>query len=87
VRPFVAKRQRPIPAASARQIDAGDEAGTPVDDLDLPRPRLERQALAEGQVALRWCAAGTVEAPKEFCRVNGHLHRPTLQYSLERRRR
>ena len=25
-------------------------------------------------MALRWCAAGMVEAGKQFRRVNGHLH-------------
>src|SRR5680860_1119140 len=28
----------------------------------------------DGQMALRWCAAGMVEASKQFRRVNGHLH-------------
>ena len=27
----------------------------------------------DGQMALRWCAAGMVEAGKQFHRVNGHL--------------
>jgi len=27
-------------------------------------------------MALRWCAAGMVEASKQFLRVNGHLHLP-----------
>jgi hypothetical protein len=27
-----------------------------------------------GQMALRWCAAGMVEATAQFRRVNGHLH-------------
>ena len=30
----------------------------------------------DGQMALRWCAAGMVEASKQFRRVNGHLHLP-----------
>ena len=38
----------------------------------------------DGQMALRWCAAGMVEASKQFRRVNGHLHLPTLRISLER---
>jgi putative transposase len=25
-------------------------------------------------MALRWCAAGMIEAGKQFRRVNGHLH-------------
>ena len=38
----------------------------------------------DGQMALRWCAAGMVEAGKQFHRVNGHLHLPTLRAALER---
>ncbi|MGH3849257.1 MAG: IS256 family transposase, partial [Pseudonocardiaceae bacterium] len=38
----------------------------------------------DGQMALRWCAAGMVEAGKQFRRVNGHLHLPTLRVALER---
>jgi transposase-like protein len=37
-----------------------------------------------GQMALRWCAAGMVEAGKQFRRVNGHLHLPALRAALER---
>jgi putative transposase len=35
-------------------------------------------------MALRWCAAGMVEAGKQFRRVNGHLKLPTLRAALER---
>jgi putative transposase len=38
----------------------------------------------DGQMALRWCAAGMVEAGKQFRRVNGHLHLPILRAALER---
>ena len=38
----------------------------------------------DGQMALRWCAAGMVEAGKQFRRVNGHLHLPALRVALER---
>jgi putative transposase len=37
----------------------------------------------DGQMALRWCAAGMVEASKQFRRVNGHLHLPALRAALE----
>ncbi|MGH3553905.1 MAG: IS256 family transposase [Pseudonocardiaceae bacterium] len=37
----------------------------------------------DGQMALRWCAAGMIEAGKQFRRVNGHLHLPTLRAALE----
>jgi putative transposase len=38
----------------------------------------------DGQMALRWCAAGMVEAGKQFRRVNGHMHLRTLRAALER---
>jgi hypothetical protein len=38
----------------------------------------------DGQMALRWCAAGMIEAGKQFRRVNGHLHLPTLRAALDR---
>ena len=34
-------------------------------------------------MALRWCAAGMVEAGHQFRRVNGHLHLPNLRAALE----
>ena len=37
-----------------------------------------------GDMALRWCAAGLVEAGKQFRRVNGHLHLPALRAALQR---
>jgi len=36
-----------------------------------------------GNMALRWCAAGLVEAGKQFRRANGHMHLPTLGAALE----
>ena len=37
----------------------------------------------DGTMALRWCAAGMVEAGHQFRRVNGHLHLPKLRAALE----
>ena len=36
-----------------------------------------------GNMALRWCAAGMIEASKQFRRVNGHLHLPALRVALD----
>ena len=36
-----------------------------------------------GTMALRWCAAGIIEAGKQFRRVNGHLHLPALRTALD----
>jgi putative transposase len=38
----------------------------------------------DGGMALRWCAAGMLEAGRQFRRVNGHLHLKTLRTALER---
>jgi putative transposase len=38
----------------------------------------------DGTMALRWCAAGMVEAGKQFRRVNGHMHLRSLRDTLER---
>ena len=37
----------------------------------------------DGQMVLRWCAAGMGEASKQFRRVNGYLHLPALRAALE----
>jgi transposase-like protein len=37
----------------------------------------------DGQMALRSCAAGMVEAAKQFRRVNGFMHLPALRAALE----
>jgi putative transposase len=36
-----------------------------------------------GSMALRWCAAGLLEAKKQFRRVNGHLHLKALRTALD----
>jgi len=37
-----------------------------------------------GNMALRWCAAGMIEASKQFRRVNGHLRLPALRVALDK---
>jgi hypothetical protein len=44
--------------------------------LEVTRPIL---CVIDGAKALRWCAAGMVEAVKQFRRVNGYLHVPALR--------
>ena len=39
----------------------------------------------DGTMALRWCAAGMLEAGHQFRRVNGHLHLARLRAALEAR--
>jgi transposase-like protein len=38
----------------------------------------------DATMALRWCAAGMVEAGKQFRRINGHLHLRSLRDTLNR---
>ena len=38
----------------------------------------------DGQMALRWCAAGMVQAGTQFRRVNGHLHLRAPRTALQR---
>jgi transposase-like protein len=37
----------------------------------------------DGTMVLRWCAAGMIEASKQFRRVNGYLHLPALRVALD----
>jgi hypothetical protein len=46
--------------------------------VTLPTPERWR----DGQVVLRWVAAGTGEAAKQFRRVDGYLHPPALRVAL-----
>jgi putative transposase len=39
----------------------------------------------DGQMVLRWCAAGMVEAAKQFRRINGYLHLVALCVALDAR--
>ena len=38
----------------------------------------------DGQMALRWSAAGMIETSKQFRRLKGHLHLPTVRAALGR---
>jgi hypothetical protein len=37
----------------------------------------------DGTMAVRWCAAGMLEADHQFRRVNGDLHLPRLRAGLD----
>jgi transposase-like protein len=37
----------------------------------------------DGEMVLRWCAAGMLEASKQFRRVNGFMHLPALRKALD----
>jgi hypothetical protein len=60
----------------------------PFRGLPVQQPRVEHVHHAggvhrDGQMVLRWAAAGMLEAGKQFRRVNGHLHLPALRAALE----
>ena len=38
---------------------------------------------SDGAMVLRWCAAGMIEAKRQFRRVNGHLHLKALRAALD----
>jgi len=62
--------------------EAEDNEG--VHDRGLPATAGELKRWRDGDMAMRWCAAGMVEAGKQFRRVNGHLHLANLRAALER---
>ena len=74
--------------ASGRAPDPGSHAAVHecdrVNDLHLPHSRENVKRWRDGQMALRWCAAGMVEAGKQFRRVNGHMHLRSLRDTLEK---
>ena len=51
--------------------------------ISVPRTRRQRQTLAGRADGAALVCAGMVEAGKQFRRVNGHLHLPTLRTALE----
>jgi putative transposase len=52
--------------------------------IDIRRDRSANvKRWRDGQMALRWCAAGMAEAAKQFRRVNGYLHLPALRHALD----
>jgi hypothetical protein len=53
-----------------------------VDDRDLPRPLDHVKRWRDGTMALHWCAAGMLEAKKQFSRVNGHRHLHAFRAAL-----
>jgi len=55
-----------------------------VDDRVRPTYVQERQALAVGDMALRWTAAGMLEAEQQFRRVIGYHDLAKLAIAVER---
>ncbi len=76
-----ADRAAPERSAHPRAHAALDQLHR-VDDLDRAQPLHEREDWQNGTMALRWCAAGMIEARGQFRRVNGHLHLAALRLAI-----
>ena len=50
--------------------------------ISIARNSADVKNWQSGNMALRWCAAGMIEASKQFRRVNGHLHLPARKLSV-----
>ena len=56
-----------------------------IDDRHRPHHAAQRQALASGEMCLRWTAAGMLEAEQQFRKVVGYTQLPQLAIAIERR--
>ena len=74
-----ARMRRPYHAGSALAAEA--ELTALAAELDKTHPGVSASLC---EMALCWCAAGMVEAGKQFRRVNGHLHLRSLRDTLEK---
>jgi putative transposase len=71
-----------IPPTLARTLRSTDEIESMISICRTQARNVKRWR--DGQMALRWCAAGMVEAGTQFRRVNGHLHLRSLRDTLEK---
>ena len=55
-----------------------------VDDGDRPPHSAQREAWSSGEMALRWTAAGMLEAEKQFRKIIGYRDLATLIVAIER---
>jgi putative transposase len=72
-----------VPPALARTLHSTNPIESMIEICREHARNVKR--LRNGQMALRWCAAGMIEADHQFRRVNGHLHLPKLRAALEER--
>ena len=71
-----------IPPTLARTLRSTDEIESMISICRTHSANVKHWR--DGQMALRCCAAGMVEAGKQFRRVNGHLHLRSLRDTLHR---
>ncbi|MBA3574123.1 MAG: hypothetical protein H0W37_03930 [Pseudonocardiales bacterium] len=50
--------------------------------LELERTHPGAAGILHDAMALRWCAAGMIQARGQFRRLNGHLYLPALRAAL-----
>ena len=68
---------------SLKRTLASDEP-VRVDDRVRPPHQPQRQALASGEMALRWTAAGMLEAERQFRKIIGYRELARLAVAIER---
>jgi hypothetical protein len=71
----------PVAAVKDTSAEAGDNDWSMIEICREHSKNVKRWR--DGTMALRWCAAGMLEAGHQFRRVNGHLHPPKLRAALE----
>ena len=72
-----------VPPALARTLHSTNLAESMIEICREHSKNVRRWR--DGTMALRWCAAGMLEAGRQFRCVNGHLHLPRLRAALEAR--
>ena len=70
-----------VPPTLARTLRSTNPIESMIEICRDPSANVKRWR--DGQMALRWCAAGMAEAGKQFRKVNGFLHLPVLRKALE----
>ena len=70
-----------VPPALARTLHSANPIESMIEVCREHSKNVKRWR--DGTMALRWCAAGMLEANHQFRRVNGHLHLPKLRAALD----
>ena len=71
-----------VPPTLARTLRSTNAIGSMIGRCRQRSANVKRWR--DGDMAMRWCAAGMVEAQNQFRRVNRHLHLANLRAALER---
>ena len=70
-----------VPPTLARTLRSTNTIESMIEICAITPPTPERWQ--DGQMVLRWIAAGMGEARRQFRRVNGYLHLPALRAALD----